>query len=454
MSENIVDCAQLVIPENNLISCVTSVYLGKLLLGDKIHIVQYEQQQPHDHHIVSLLLPNGMKIVGDASVRFYLFSHNPVLKINGTSLFRLINSCDQFEHFPSTTTALSFLNELNSTCSQWPLEIASAFYLLIQAALRILPDKNTLFQNILQMAPNLFSSAFDTVYSNYPHLKPSVDYSDMNWSSIGLISSLKELFSVAVQAAVPQSTALNLNQAIITRCGNPLHGDFQCNNAMGLSKALKGTDYKGSLKPSDIAQLIVERVPKNPLIGSTTVAPNGFINIKISSVALKNTIASLTSQGVKRPELTPLKVLVDFSSPNIAKEMHVGHLRSTIIGDSICRVLEFCGHEVLRVNHVGDWGTQFGMLITYLMEEYPNFVQSGAATISDLTAIYKASKKRFDCDEKFKEQSRLNVVKLQVSIIFWSLSLCLIRDCSFFIYLFIYFLVWRSHCSIYLASSL
>jgi arginyl-tRNA synthetase len=102
------------------------------------------------------------------------------------------------------------------------------------------------------------------------------------------------------------------------------------------------------------------------------------------------TIADITQHGVKPPNIPKLKVLVDFSSPNIAKEMHVGHLRSTIIGDAICRILEFCGHEVLRVNHVGDWGTQFGMLITYLREAYPDIL-TNPPNISDLTAIYKVS---------------------------------------------------------------
>jgi arginyl-tRNA synthetase len=109
---------------------------------------------------------------------------------------------------------------------------------------------------------------------------------------------------------------------------------------------------------------------------------------------------------------------VDFSSPNIAKEMHVGHLRSTIIGDTTCRILEWLGDEVYRINHVGDWGTQFGMLITYLQEEYGNYTEAKAAgrlnfTLTELTGIYQASKKRFDDDENFKEQSRLNVVRLQ-----------------------------------------
>lgn len=103
---------------------------------------------------------------------------------------------------------------------------------------------------------------------------------------------------------------------------------------------------------------------------------------------------------------------MDFSSPNIAKDMHVGHLRSTIIGDGICRVLEFLGHDVTRVNHLGDWGTQFGMLIAELNDEFPDFLES-PPPIEDLVVFYKRSKKRFDEEPDFKKTAQLNVVKLQ-----------------------------------------
>jgi arginyl-tRNA synthetase len=150
----------------------------------------------------------------------------------------------------------------------------------------------------------------------------------------------------------------------------------------------------------------------NNVISEVTVMPNGFINIRVSSELLISTLASLVKDGVRPPVMERKKVLVDFSSPNIAKEMHVGHLRSTIIGDSLCRMLEFCGHDVHRINHVGDWGTQFGMLISFLQEEYPN-IDVAPPNISDLTNIYKSAKTRFDEDEEFKTRSRNNVVKLQ-----------------------------------------
>ena len=106
------------------------------------------------------------------------------------------------------------------------------------------------------------------------------------------------------------------------------------------------------------------------------------------------------------------QVVVDFSSPNVAKEMHVGHLRSTIIGDSTCRLLEFLGYSVLRLNHIGDWGTQFGMLIAHLQDIFPDY-KNTSPPIGDLMAFYKESKKRFDEDEEFKKRAYACVVKLQ-----------------------------------------
>lgn len=170
--------------------------------------------------------------------------------------------------------------------------------------------------------------------------------------------------------------------------------------------------HTGPVSPKDIADRIICALPENPIISATTSAPNGFINITLAGSTLIDSIASIIQSGVKPPALAHKKVLVDFSSPNIAKEMHVGHLRSTIIGDCVCRLLEFCNFDVQRVNHVGDWGTQFGMLITYLQEAFPDIL-TNPPNISDLTQIYKASKKRFDEDAAFKELSRQNVVRLQ-----------------------------------------
>merc|ERR1712117_12020 len=121
----------------------------------------------------------------------------------------------------------------------------------------------------------------------------------------------------------------------------------------------------------------------------------------------------LVDKGVRPPAIGRKKrVIVDFSSPNIAKEMHVGHLRSTIIGESICRLLEWVGHDVLRLNHMGDWGTQFGMLIAHLEDKFPDYL-TVSPPIEDLQTFYREAKKRFDEDEPFKKRAYELVVKLQ-----------------------------------------
>ncbi|EPB69974.1 arginine--tRNA ligase, partial [Ancylostoma ceylanicum] len=142
------------------------------------------------------------------------------------------------------------------------------------------------------------------------------------------------------------------------------------------------------------------------------VVPAGFINVFLNKSFIEKQIGTIASKGVQLPKVETKRVIVDFSSPNIAKEMHVGHLRSTIIGDSICRLLETVGFNVLRVNHIGDWGTQFGMLIAHLYDKYPDFMNQ-PPPISDLQAFYKESKKRFDEDSEFKKRAYDCVVKLQ-----------------------------------------
>lgn len=239
----------------------------------------------------------------------------------------------------------------------------------------------------------------------------------------GILAPLKELFSRAIAAAFPAYVAsADWEESVVTvsRCGNASHGgDYQCNSALALTKRFKAlAGYSGPKSPRDIAAAIVKQIdlfaPLNSrLVASLTAAPNGFINIVLSDSIFQHFATKIIADGKVCPPATPpRKILVDFSSPNIAKEMHVGHLRSTIIGDALCRIMEFCQHDVMRVNHVGDWGTQFGMLISYLQETYKDILGS-TPNISDLTVIYKESKKRFDNDEAFKTLSRNNVVKLQ-----------------------------------------
>lgn len=179
---------------------------------------------------------------------------------------------------------------------------------------------------------------------------------------------------------------------------------------MAIVGLLKEQSVKAS--PKEVAEKILANIPKSPLVAKTEVAGPGFINIFISKEYAKSAIASILNDGVQPPPTKKKRVVIDFSSPNIAKQMHVGHLRSTIIGDSIARLLEYLGHDVLRLNHLGDWGTQFGMLIAHLEDRFPNFVNE-SPPIADLQAFYKESKTRFDEDEEFKKRAYDRVVKLQ-----------------------------------------
>uniref|UniRef100_A0A0D9WD57 arginine--tRNA ligase n=1 Tax=Leersia perrieri TaxID=77586 RepID=A0A0D9WD57_9ORYZ len=191
-------------------------------------------------------------------------------------------------------------------------------------------------------------------------------------------------------------------------------GDYQCNNAMGLWSKIRGsgTSFKN---PNAIGQAIAKNLPPSDIIESTSVAGPGFVNIVLSNSWVAKRIQDMLVNGIKTwaPILPVKKAVLDFSSPNIAKEMHVGHLRSTIIGDTLARMFEFSNVEVLRRNHVGDWGTQFGMLIQYLFEKFPNWEEIGSQAIGDLQTFYKASKHRFDGDPEFKDRAQQAVVRLQ-----------------------------------------
>ncbi|MCJ8282193.1 MAG: arginine--tRNA ligase [Rivularia sp. ALOHA_DT_140] len=196
---------------------------------------------------------------------------------------------------------------------------------------------------------------------------------------------------------------------ILVPATKPEFGDFQANMALSLAKKL-------GKKPRDIAQEVVNNLDVSDICEKPEIAGPGFINLRLQTPYLEEQLNSIQKDerlGVPLVKQSKREI-VDFSSPNIAKEMHVGHLRSTIIGDAIARILEFRGHDVLRLNHVGDWGTQFGMLITNLREVSPEaLTTANALDIGDLVNFYKQAKKRFDEDEDFQEKSREEVVKLQ-----------------------------------------
>jgi len=209
------------------------------------------------------------------------------------------------------------------------------------------------------------------------------------------------LSRLATDGVLPDGLAPSIQ---VENCKDKSHGDFASNIAMMLAKP-------AGMKPRDLAQKLVEALPADAQISKVEIAGPGFLNFFQNSDALAARLeAALADAHLGVPRRDPAqRVVVDLSSPNLAKEMHVGHLRSTIIGDAVARVLTFLGDEVIRQNHVGDWGTQFGMLLAYL-EENP---ASAESELADLEHFYRAAKKRFDESPAFADRARELVVKLQ-----------------------------------------
>tara|TARA_Y100001968_G_scaffold328913_1_gene377066 strand:- start:428 stop:2242 length:1815 start_codon:yes stop_codon:yes gene_type:complete len=241
-----------------------------------------------------------------------------------------------------------------------------------------------------------------------------------------IYNTLKQSISDALEEAFATETfeggiSLAASDPQIVPASKPEFGDFQVNVAFSIAKKIKQP-------PQQVAQRLIQHLKENKnftsLCETPQIAGPGFININIKKTTLLKAIQfrlkdSRLGVPIVNKEDIPEKrsqVIVDFSSPNIAKEMHVGHLRSTIIGDCIARVMEFRGYNVLRLNHVGDWGTQFGMLITHLKAVAPEALTTpNAIDLGDLVSFYREAKKNFDEDKLFQEQSRQEVVKLQAS---------------------------------------
>ena len=182
-------------------------------------------------------------------------------------------------------------------------------------------------------------------------------------------------------------------------------GDYQANGVMAVAKKL-------GMAPRQLAEQVLSHLDLNGIANKVEIAGPGFINIFLDPAFLADNVnRALQSErlGVTKPQVQT--IVVDYSAPNVAKEMHVGHLRSTIIGDASVRTLEFLGHKVIRANHVGDWGTQFGMLIAYLEKQQQE--NAGEMALADLEGFYREAKKHYDEDEAFAERARSYVVKLQ-----------------------------------------
>ncbi len=214
---------------------------------------------------------------------------------------------------------------------------------------------------------------------------------------------LKQTINQTIQKAFDKAN-ISEQPMSVSEATKPDFGDYQFNGAMALSKKL-------GKNPRDIAASIIENLDIDGIIAKAEIAGPGFINLWLNPLFIAtNCERSRVDErvGVEKHE-NPIKVVVDYSGPNMAKQMHVGHLRSTIIGDTLANLLTFLGDEVIRQNHIGDWGTQFGMLIAYLEE----MGEDGSVSLKDLEQFYKDAKGRFDADAEFADKAREYVVKIQ-----------------------------------------
>ena len=183
--------------------------------------------------------------------------------------------------------------------------------------------------------------------------------------------------------------------------------DAQVNGSLALAKVLGKT-------PREVAQMVLDAANLSDVCSATEIAGPGFINITFASEFLARELAAAAADsrlGVRNAP-TSKKVVIDYSAPNVAKEMHVGHLRSTVIGDALVRMLEFVGHSVVRENHIGDWGTPFGMLIEHLID-LGETEAANELSVGDLDSFYRQARTKFDSNDEFKERARARVVLLQ-----------------------------------------
>ena len=226
---------------------------------------------------------------------------------------------------------------------------------------------------------------------------------------MNLASQLSALLQTAVKNSFPQDDVLNIIEKLcVTPASRPQFGHYQFNHAMQLAKILKQN-------PHQVANTIIDNIndPTN-IFAKLEIAGPGFINITLARGFI-NAQANLALAKIAKhiTNNSPQNIIVDYASPNVAKEMHVGHLRSTVIGDAIANIHEYLGHKVTRINHLGDWGTAFGMLIAWIEQE--NIDQETLLNVKVATTVtwYKQAKLKFDGDPDFKQQSHQAVVRLQ-----------------------------------------
>jgi arginyl-tRNA synthetase len=213
--------------------------------------------------------------------------------------------------------------------------------------------------------------------------------------------SIKSLLNSRLRDAMQSLEIPDHCSPLLNLSGKPQFGDYQANGAMGAAKYLK-------TNPRELAQKIVDQLDLEGIAEKIEIAGPGFINITLSN----DFLASCLPSCLDKTSASNNTVVIDYSAPNLAKEMHVGHLRSTIIGDALARILEYQGQQVIRQNHMGDWGTQFGMLIAELELQLSHGDRAELA-LSDLEVFYQQAKKHFDADPQFADTARAYVVKLQ-----------------------------------------
>lgn len=225
-------------------------------------------------------------------------------------------------------------------------------------------------------------------------------------SVTSLAASVHQRVADALSAALPEAGAAD---PLLRRSDR---ADYQANGMLALAKKLKGN-------PRELATKVVAEIGEHPLFQEVEVSGPGFLNITVTDRAITETLAARAADdrlGVPLKE-RPGVTVIDYAQPNVAKEMHVGHLRSAVIGDALRHMLDFTGERTIGRHHIGDWGTQFGMLIQYLIENpgelAPAADVDGEQAMSNLNRVYKASRAVFDSDEQFKERARKRVVALQ-----------------------------------------
>ncbi len=212
----------------------------------------------------------------------------------------------------------------------------------------------------------------------------------------------------AFRSAIQQSFGVDADP-LISPSQNEKFGDYQSNAAMSLAKAV-GEKTGQKTNPRQVAEQIKAKLDLGDMVEEISIAGPGFINVRLKADWLAKQLEAIEADkrvGVESATNAET-VVVDYSAPNVAKQMHVGHLRSTIIGDALARILEFLGNKVIRQNHIGDWGTQFGMLIAHLKT-----APTGETRIEDLDKFYKEARQRFDSDPTFADEARASVVRLQ-----------------------------------------